>query len=318
MTSTIELRTPQEKYQAYRHLPSTAVALATLEDRKAHPTTPPEPLLHLERRLADCLERDKAQTERPEGCWCFGAGADQSPARYILTHFDDDEPKLYGAAFCDCPDGQNARATARSEYLIERADSFWHTSGIPLRFLPWRLGTSPLKDRSGVIVQRLSADPNGSYLFWGNYGVGKTGLAVGVAWGWVQMQCTVEQGLRASKGLLFRSVPDLLTELRATYNTSDGPTEADVLQRYASVPLLVLDDLGAEQIRSTGWVEDRLYQIIGRRHANMLPIYVTSNLSPEELGLKIGERIVWRLLEMTGPEGVVHVEGPNLRDVVRG
>ena len=94
---------------------------------------------------------------------------------------------------------------------------------------------------------------------------------------------------------------------------SDAPTEAELITFWTRVPLLVLDDMGAEQVSGSGWVEDRLYQILGQRHADLKPIFVTSNLSPAELGRRIGERILWRVAELAGKENVVHLTGPNLR-----
>ena len=86
-----------------------------------------------------------------------------------------------------------------------------------------------------------------------------------------------------------------------------------MLEKYAGVSLLILDDLGAEHISGSGWLEDRLYQIIGQRHRDERPIVFTSNLSIKEVGGRIGERIAWRIVEMCG-DNIVHVQGANQRD----
>ena len=136
-------------------------------------------------------------------------------------------------------------------------------------------------------------------------GVGKTGLAVGYARRCVE-DCHVEQ-------LQFVTIPRLLSRLRSTYSNPDV-TEDSVLQQYIQTRLLILDDMGAEQVKNTGWVEDRLYQIIGERHDELRPTIFTSNLSISKLAERIGERITWRIIEMCGRENIVEIKGANLRD----
>ncbi|MDZ4248652.1 MAG: ATP-binding protein [Candidatus Nanopelagicales bacterium] len=145
----------------------------------------------------------------------------------------------------------------------------------------------------------------------GPVGRGKTGLAVGYAW-----ECLRRTEIRSLK---FVDVPDMLAAFRDTYNHpshADTPTEHDLIARYANAGLLVLDDLGAEQVKNSGWVEDRLYQVIGRRHANEMPTVITSNLSLQQLVDRVGERVVERIAEMVGPDGVINLDGlPNLREI---
>ena len=140
-------------------------------------------------------------------------------------------------------------------------------------------------------------------LLWGPAGTGKTGLAISDL-----RDCIVKN---RNDGR-FASLPALLSELRNTYSDRTR-SEADVLRHYQHDGLLILDDLGAEHVKDTGWLEDRLYQIIGYRHAELQPTIFTSNLSPEELGQRIGERVMWRIVEMCGKAGIIHVDGKNHR-----
>ena len=272
---------------------------------------------HLADRLLQCEQRDALQASRPEGCWCLGGA----------------EPKHNqwgGAVYCTCPEGQQAKAEAQVAEQKRRAlaiETTWlNKSGVPLRFQNWRLQTSPLVELAARLTKPsddVEADEewqkaveawDGSWFLWGAYGVGKTGLAVGYAYDWLSNSYDDYGGVPS---ILFRSVPDLLSELRSTYGRQDGPTEQEVLDRYQSAGLLVLDDLGAEHISGSGWVEDRLYQVIGNRHSagRERPVMFTSNLSPQQLAQRIGERIVWRIVEMCGASHIVEVKGPNLRDV---
>ena len=94
-------------------------------------------------------------------------------------------------------------------------------------------------------------------------------------------------------------------------------SEAEIIKRYSQADVLIMDDLGAEHIRTGNeeWTADRLYQIIGYRHAEELPTLFTSNLDIAQTGKRIGERITWRIVEMCGPQHICKVTGPNLRDV---
>jgi len=236
--------------------------------------------------LQRCEERDTLMASRPEGCWCLGLGVHQGE-------------------FCSCPEGVTARATDMAQRIREqqaRLDVRW-ASKIPVRFQEFRLDSSPVQK----VANRMSAHPGKSWFLWGKYGVGKTGLAVGYA-----RMCCFEEHYQ----IIFRSVPDLLSELRSTYgrNNEHEITEADVIVQYTDVELLVLDDLGAEQVKNQDWVADRLYQIVGTRHAEERPTVFTSNLSPQEVGDRIGERITWRIVEMVGKDNIVEVTGPNLRE----
>ncbi len=183
-----------------------------------------------------------------------------------------------------------------------------------------RLHTSPISFTLPMLIEVMVTErPLRSWFLWGENGRGKTGLAVGYAWEWLQA---------VQAPLYFTTMPDLLAELRATYgrkageyveldaNGRIGATEAEIVERLATVGLLILDDLGAEQVREQGdgsWVADRLFQIIGKRHAEELPTIFTSNLNPEQLERRIGKRLAERIKEMCGRDHIVHVEGPNLR-----
>ena len=68
------------------------------------------------------------------------------------------------------------------------------------------------------------------------------------------------------------------------------------MQKLYSVPLLVLDDLGAEG-HHADFVRSKLEQIIFQRHANGRAIIITTNLSPVGLAKLYPDRIMERLRE---------------------
>jgi DNA replication protein DnaC len=196
---------------------------------------------------------------------------------------------------------------------IERVkDAATAQASIPWRFFEYTLEGSPLAQTRNALVKALSeCNVDTSWLLWGPAGTGKTGLAA--AYG--KSLLNLGNPELYPNTVLFRSAPDLFTEIRASYNPrkDDDRDESDLLDLYSSVDLLIIDDLGKENINGSGWVEARLYQIINRRHGDMKPVFITSNLTPGELGARIGQPTMDRIIEMCGEDNIVNVRGENLR-----
>jgi DNA replication protein DnaC len=64
-------------------------------------------------------------------------------------------------------------------------------------------------------------------------------------------------------------------------------------QRLREIPLLVLDDLGAEY--SEGWVLTKVDAIIAERYNRCLPVIITTNMSTEQMREIYAERVIDRL-----------------------
>jgi DNA replication protein DnaC len=70
-----------------------------------------------------------------------------------------------------------------------------------------------------------------------------------------------------------------------------------MLDRLASVDLLHIDDVGAEQ--TSPWVLEQLYALINARYEDERSVILTTNIEQrEDLIEQIGERTVSRLQEM--------------------
>ena len=123
-------------------------------------------------------------------------------------------------------------------------------------------------------------------LLTGEVGSGKTFLAAAIA----------NALIKSGRQVLFLIVPDLLDELKATFNKAAELTELDLLDTARTVPVLILDDLGAHNY--TEWTKNRLYSIINYRLNELLPTVVTSNLTLFEMEEYLGQRTTSRLMQM--------------------
>ena len=154
--------------------------------------------------------------------------------------------------------------------------------------------------RAKQAAETFAAEPEGWLLFTGPRGSGKTHLAVAVG----------SESLRRGRPVFFAFVPSLLDHLRSTFSP-DSPIGYDELfEQLKTVPLLILDDLGAES--STPWAEDKLYQIVVHRHEARLPTVITNAFSIEELEEakpRIASRLVDSLVVDWEP-----ITAPNYRD----
>lgn len=127
-------------------------------------------------------------------------------------------------------------------------------------------GTGSLKEayRSALEV----ADPN-SKLKWltlmAKKDRGKTHLAIAICRKWL------EQGEPAK----YVFVPLMLDELRRGYNREGEESYDKQLETLMNVPLLVLDDLGAQQ--PTAWAMEKLITIIDYRYIRGFNLVVTTN-----------------------------------------
>jgi DNA replication protein DnaC len=120
----------------------------------------------------------------------------------------------------------------------------------------------------------------------GDIGTGKTMLAMLVS----------KAALDAGRSTAIYSLPRLLNLIREAIEEEDGVV--GFLDRLASVDLLHVDDVGAEN--RTDWALEQLYSIVNTRYEDERSMVVTTNLRPDELAEQIGARTVSRLVEMCG------------------
>ncbi len=129
------------------------------------------------------------------------------------------------------------------------------------------------------LATHWAAEPDGWLVFLGANGCGKTHLAAGIA----------AERLAQGDAVAFANVPDLLDELRATF--APGATERfdHRFGRLLEAPVLVLDDLGAQQ--TSAWAEEKLYQLLNHRHLRRMPTIVTTNCELKDMEPRITSRL---------------------------
>jgi DNA replication protein DnaC len=120
----------------------------------------------------------------------------------------------------------------------------------------------------------------------GTVGTGKTTLAMLVS----------RAALDAGRAVAIYSLPRLLAEIRATFESPGEGSYVSFLDRLAAVDLLHIDDVGAE--KTSEWVLEQLYAIVNARYEEERSIVITTNLERDALAAQITERTVSRLEEM--------------------
>ena len=160
-----------------------------------------------------------------------------------------------------------------------------------------------LNEYKDGVLQKVESG-QGLYIWGGSTGTGKTSWACKIMSHYFR-KITFSTGLE-NEGL-FIFLPSFLEDLRNSYSEKD-PDFEQMLEMVNSCKLLIVDDIGAERV--TEWVAERMVSIINRRSSNGLCTIYTSNLSPEQLKEKLGDRIASRVL---GGSQIIEIKGGNRR-----
>jgi DNA replication protein DnaC len=188
---------------------------------------------------------------------------------------------------CDCRSRMVAKARLRG------IDSV-----IPAKYRGVSFERPPVTLMNEIVVRRVREycrsiaqnldDGRGLWLY-GSSGTGKTTLAMLVS----------RTALEAGRSVAIYSLPKLLSRIRRTFDAEHGEQSySDLFERLATVDLLHVDDLGAEN--RTEWVLEQLYALVNERYESQRSLVVTTNLEEHELEEQIGARVVSRLVEMCG------------------
>ena len=128
-------------------------------------------------------------------------------------------------------------------------------------------------------AQSFSPKASPSLLFLGGTGLGKTHLSSAIA------KEVIDRG--------FDVLYDSAMHVFAAFENARFHGGADDTDRYLTVELLILDDLGTELM--TSFVQSAIYQIINTRLITGKKTVISTNLSPNELGRRYGAPVLSRL-----------------------
>lgn len=213
-----------------------------------------------------------------------------------------------------------ALAMMRSEgYVGIRADRLL-LRGVPAEAMDWSLATFPAtttaRHAALALARDLADDPDGfarrtgraGFMLCGRPGRGKTGLAVSLAaalldqghdfafvrWGALADECFAALGARRGPA----------TVGPATFGSAKGAdpgsdSVSTITGRYASVDVLVIDDLGEAGATSQPEFLRRVFrEVLWPRYERRAITVVTTNLPQSELEAQFGEAAVSRLAGM--------------------
>lgn len=164
--------------------------------------------------------------------------------------------------------------------------------GIPQRYIGKTL--EGIGDRDKAIGAKVAVMNGKSLYLSSKPGRGKTHLAVALMLEWYAGHMQISQD---GYSLKYPGIPRFLS---AGELYLDATKTRRLLDEYTArnVPLLVVDDVGAE--RKTDWTREVFYLLVDRQYRANKQLILTSNYTLKHIGDNIDDRIVSRLLEMGG------------------
>lgn len=196
-----------------------------------------------------------------------------------------------GAAPCDCRVATIAKALAErsgvpklyAECTLENFRTA-HYQRDSIMFIGFAITLLAVEKylRDFKRARHSQGDPSG-LLFLGPNGSGKTHLGVAV------MRTLISRGVPA----VFLDCGDMLEQVKATFGTN---ARAQALKAAMENDLVLLDDLGAQT--GSEWVKDTIGSVISHRYNEGKATLVTTNVAPEDMADRFGDRAASRLKQM--------------------
>ncbi len=175
------------------------------------------------------------------------------------------ESKTYPCPLCTNPQARIAR--------------LWEASGLEMNEREWRLDFLrgvPGKQKALKIGNEILAGcprPVGWTIFWGGYGMGKTGTLVSL----------VAAFIRAGIPARYVRAGDILAEIRASYNDDAKVDEIELENLYGSQRVLAIDEV--DRIGDTSWSRSTLMMLLDTRYKRRGEVctILATNSSPDDM-----------------------------------
>jgi DNA replication protein DnaC len=199
-----------------------------------------------------------------------------------------------GCAQAEVDEVQAAEHSRAADARMTQLTDLLGQTAIPKRFIGRTIesfiATTPEQRRAQAIARAYAGrfdellDKGKGLIFGGGPGTGKSHLAGGIL-----------QAIFPKHVGVYTTLMGMLFAIRDTYGKKGGRTEGEVIEELSSVPLLVLDEVGAQ--RGTNEELLMLFEVMDRRYRRMLPVILITNQDIEGLKTFVGERVQDRLLE---------------------
>jgi len=144
---------------------------------------------------------------------------------------------------------------------------------------------------------------NGIYLF-GSPGVGKTLLLT-------ELCKNIATRAANPSSIFWANTSTILKTIRSSFGRKyeyGEDTVSEKIHNRLRARYLFLDDLGTES--ATEWAKEILYEAINYRLEEQLPLFISSNLSPQGLSERLNDRFASRVVEKCKP---VAINGEDIR-----
>jgi len=130
--------------------------------------------------------------------------------------------------------------------------------------------------------------PGVNLILCGETGTGKTHLAVAI----------VKAVIAEDNSAMYTRASAMLREVKSTYSSSSNSTEDDIIKKYSSPDLLVIDEIGVQY--GSEAEKNIIFEILNERYERVRSTIIVSNLAIEGIEQFIGSRLVDRLREGGG------------------
>lgn len=229
--------------------------------------------------------------ERPKECPDHGAYT-SSGMRYLGTR----------EVWTPCPDCEEIRiaterqaeAQKQAERAQARLEAMLGEAAIPKRFMGRSLdnfrvdnpGQADALDVAREYAENFAAhaERGDGLVFAGLPGTGKSHLATAIM-----------QSLMPQVGSLYVTCSGLIRAVRDTWSRNSLRSESEVLQAFSTVPLLVVDEVGATA--GSDNEQSLIFEVLDRRYREVLPTILLTNLDKGGFKNFVGDRVFDRLTE---------------------
>jgi DNA replication protein DnaC len=156
----------------------------------------------------------------------------------------------------------------------------------------WKLQVNHVDLRAAQV--KVGQWANGEHVcvvLYGNPGSGKTHMAN-----------VVVQHFQDPLYIRLISEPDLLSNIKETYGGNGS--EARIIGNLRNMERLIIDDVGAARVKndSLPWLHDIYWRLLDGRLERGRSLLITTNLSQNELAVRLGPRASSRLVGLLGDE----------------